>query len=89
LRLRVRYFSKIFRPSSHSTGPIFGGYPGFTIRRPGEKDDRGEADVLFVMADGNVGVGECKTRAADLVDSEIAKLNRLAARLPRVTLLSL
>jgi hypothetical protein len=50
--LTLRFFSELFHPSFGHVGPIFGGYPGFTLRRPGEKDSLGEADVFFVMADG-------------------------------------
>jgi hypothetical protein len=76
--LALRFFSRLFHPSFGHVGPIFGGYPGFTLRRPGEKDPLGEADVLFVMADGRVGVGECKTRAAGLTGDEMEKLRTIA-----------
>jgi hypothetical protein len=77
----LRYFSETFRSPFGHVGPIFGGYPGVTVRRPGQADPLGEADVLFVMVDGAVGVGECKTRAAGLVPGEIAKLRLLAEAL--------
>lgn len=76
--LALRFFSKLFHPSFGRVGPLFGGYPGVTVRRPGEKDPLGEADVLFVMMDGRVGVGECKTRAAGLIVDEVRKLRVLA-----------
>jgi hypothetical protein len=77
--LTLRFFSEIFRSPFGGVGPIFGGYPGLTIRRPSQRDPLGEADVFFVMMDGAVGVGECKTRAAGLVPGEVAKLRSLAA----------
>jgi hypothetical protein len=44
-------------------------------------DPLGEADVLFVMIDGRLGVGECKARANGLVEEEVAKLARLSEAL--------
>jgi hypothetical protein len=76
--LTQRFFSQLFHPAFGNVGPIFGGYPGVTVRRPGEMDPLGEADVLFLMMDGSLGAGECKTRAAGLVPSEVKKLNLLA-----------
>jgi hypothetical protein len=76
--LALRFLSELFRPSFNTVGPILGGYPGVTIRRPGVSDPLGEADVLFVMIDGRVGVGECKVRANGLVEEEVAKLARLS-----------
>jgi hypothetical protein len=76
--LALRFFSELFHPSFGQIGPLFGGYPGVTLRRHGEKDPLGEADVLFVMMDGRVGVGECKTRAAGLIVEEVNKLRALA-----------
>jgi hypothetical protein len=76
--LALRYISELFPPLLNRVGPLFGGYPGVTLRRPGAKDALGEADVLFVMIDGRVGIGECKTRAAGLTASEVGKLGRLA-----------
>src|SRR5262249_32258269 len=72
--LTLRFFSQLFHSPFGRVGPIFGGYPGVILRRPGESDPLGEADVLFVMMDGRVGVGECKTRAQGLVFDEVRKL---------------
>src|SRR5215212_8095238 len=41
----------------------------------------GEADVVTVLADGSLVVGECKTRAAGLNDGELEKLWTLGERL--------
>jgi hypothetical protein len=76
--LALRFISDLFPSSFVRIGPLFGGYPGVTLRRPGENDPLGEADVLFVMIDGRVGVGECKTRAAGLIEEEVEKLRALA-----------
>jgi hypothetical protein len=76
--LTLRYFSELFSPASDRVGPIYGGYPGVTIRRQGTRDALGEADVMFVMRDGRIGIGECKTRAAGLTTSELEKLATLA-----------
>ena len=76
--LALRFFNELFHPSFGQVGPLFGGYPGVTVRRPGESDPLGEADVLFVMIDGGVGVGECKTRAGGLTVDEVKKLGALA-----------
>jgi hypothetical protein len=76
--LALRFVTSLFRPSFGHVGPIFGGYPGVTLRRPGENDPLGEADVMFVMIDGGLGVGECKSRAGGLTEDEVAKLGQLA-----------
>jgi hypothetical protein len=76
--LTLRFFDSVFRSTSDDRGPIVGGYPGVTIRRPESADPLGEADVLFVMIDGRTGVGECKASAAGLVQDEVVKLARLA-----------
>jgi hypothetical protein len=59
-------------------GPLFGGYPGIRLRQPDANNPLGEVDVLFVMIDRRVGIGECKTRAAGLTGSEVEKLRTLA-----------
>jgi hypothetical protein len=76
--LALRFFALLFRPSFHEISPIFGGYPGVLIHKPGVKDPLGEADVLFAMIDGRLGVGECKIRANGLIEHEVTKLGRLA-----------
>ena len=79
--LSLRYFIQLLQPSSNQISSIYGGYPGITFKQPGDADPAGEADVLFVLADGRVGIGECKTRAAGLTDQELRKLTELADRL--------
>lgn len=76
--LAIHFFDQLFRVSSGEVGLIFGGYPGVTLRRPGGSDPVGEADVMFVMIDGRVGVGECKTAARGLTEVELDKLARIA-----------
>jgi hypothetical protein len=79
--LALRYLLHLYRSRPDGVGLIFGGYPGVTIRRDGEANPIGEADVLVVMSDGRFGVGECKSRALGLVDEEIEKLGSLAGAL--------
>lgn len=79
--LAFRFFADLFRPHFHEVGPIFGGYPGVTILQPGQRDPIGEVDDLFLMIDGGLGIGECKTRAAGLTTEEIDKLAKLAETL--------
>jgi hypothetical protein len=76
--LAYRFLTELLRPNFNEVGPIFGGYPGITVNRPDQRDPLGEADDLFVMIDGGLGVGECKTRAAGLTSEETEKLGRLA-----------
>ncbi|WP_370026324.1 hypothetical protein [Planotetraspora sp. GP83] len=79
--LALRFLTELFRSSFAEVGPIFGGYPGVNFREPGSATVIGEADVLLVLADGGIAIGECKTRAAGLVEEELAKLAALADRL--------
>lgn len=76
--LTLRFVSELFSPSFNQVGPIVGAYPGVTILSPERPDPVGEADVLFVMLDGGLGVGECKSSAAGLTQEELDKLGRLA-----------
>jgi hypothetical protein len=76
--LALRYLLHLYRSRPDGVGLVFGGYPGVTIRRDGESNPIGEADVLIVMSDGRFGIGECKTRAPGLVDEEVEKLGVLA-----------
>lgn len=76
--LTLRFVAELFSPSFDHIGPIAAAYPGVTIRSPGNSDPIGEADVLFVMLDGGLGVGECKSRAAGLTREELDKLGDLA-----------
>jgi hypothetical protein len=79
--LTFQFVASLFEPHFDRPGPIFGAYPGVTIRRPGLNDPIGEADVLLVMADGRLGVAECKANAAGLDDDELTKLDLLAREL--------
>jgi hypothetical protein len=79
--LTFRYFMELFGSSFNEVGPIFGAYPGVTVREPGVANPIGEADVLFAMIDGRVGVGECKASGGGLLPAEMEKLDRLATAL--------
>ncbi|TDC63554.1 hypothetical protein E1200_21995 [Actinomadura sp. GC306] len=79
--LAQRFFAELFRQHFGGIGPIFGGYPGVNFMERGSSRIFGEADVLLLLADGSIAVGECKTRAAGLVAEELEKLAGLAARL--------
>ncbi|WP_285637271.1 hypothetical protein [Actinoallomurus iriomotensis] len=79
--MALRFLVELFRPGFNRTGPVFGCYPGVNFMEHESSDVIGEADVLLILADGKVAVGECKTRAAGLVDEELAKLAVLATRL--------
>jgi hypothetical protein len=77
--LAMRYMCTVWESRFGRPAPLFGAYPGVDLF---EGDDQvGEADVLLLLADGQLVPGECKQRGAGLNNDEIAKLETVATRL--------
>ena len=77
--LAAWWFLSLFTTTGESE--ILGFYPGVDFKDPATDEIIGEADVLLVMADGDLVVGECKRAGAGLIQEEVDKLDRLTARL--------
>lgn len=63
---------------------VFGAYPGVEFRKPGNDRVEAEADVIVVLRNGEIVLGECKANARGLSPEELDKLwgaaNQLGAR---------
>lgn len=79
--LAHRYLWSVFGPIGRGFGPIYGGYPGVDVYETVTGSKLAEVDNVFVMVDGRLAVGECKTRAGGLTSSELKKLGDVARRL--------
>jgi hypothetical protein len=77
--LAARWLMSLF--STVHESETLGFYPGVEFKDTASGEIIGEADVLLVMSDGDLVVGECKRSAAGLVSEEIDKLDRLTERL--------
>ncbi len=77
----LRFFLDLFRPSYDNPSYLYGGYPGVDIYDSDSDQCVGEADVLLILASGEVVPGECKRRGNGLTESELAKLEKLTERL--------
>jgi hypothetical protein len=53
---------------------VFGAYPGVEFRRPDSTTVEAEADVLVILRNGALILGECKTSARGLKPGELEKL---------------
>jgi hypothetical protein len=53
---------------------VFGAYPGVEFRKPDSTQVAAEADVLVILRNGELMVGECKTNARGLNQEELEKL---------------
>lgn len=74
----VRFFAKLFDGFSEADGLVYGGYPGVEVRRPGGKSVMAEFDVVLVLADGRLILGECKTSSRGLSEDSLKRLWALA-----------
>jgi hypothetical protein len=72
--LSMRYVSSLMGGKQS----VFGAYPGVEFRLPGSADPDGEADVLVVLRNGGIILGECKANARGLKAEELDKLWRAA-----------
>ena len=77
--LAIRHLSKVLDRSS-----VFGAYPGVEILEPGSNDPLAEIDVLLVLTDGTWIIGECKTNARGLAQSDLTKLWAAADRVDAI-----
>ena len=68
--LSMRYVSAVMggKPS------VFGAYPGVEFRRPDSAEVDAEVDVLVILRNGALILGECKTNARGLKPEELEKL---------------
>jgi hypothetical protein len=73
--LAMRYVSSVLRKES-----VYGAYPGVEFREPGSPRVEAEADVLVVLRNGALIVGECKTSARGLRDDTLENLWKAADR---------
>jgi hypothetical protein len=76
--LVLRFFARLFDGFSGSDGLVYGGYPGVEVRRLGDKSVLAEFDVVLVLADGRLILGECKTSARGLNEDSLKRLWALA-----------
>jgi hypothetical protein len=53
---------------------VFGGYPGVEFRKPDNERVEAEADVMIVLRNGEIVLGECKVNARGLAPEELDKL---------------
>ncbi|AWG62950.1 hypothetical protein [Mycobacteroides abscessus] len=53
---------------------VFGGYPGVEFRKPDDDRVEAEADVIVVLRNGEIVLGECKANARGLTPEELDKL---------------
>lgn len=53
---------------------VFGSYPGVEFRKPDNDRVEAEADVIVVLRNGEIVLGECKTNARGLTPEELNKL---------------
>jgi hypothetical protein len=60
---------------------VYGAYPGVDFTDPDSGARVGEADVLLVLADGSLVVGECKRNGVGLTIGECEKLDYVVKRL--------
>lgn len=75
--LTYRWFVELWRQSFDRPSDLYGAYPGVEFGRIGSTQAIGEADVLLLMANGELIPGEVKRRGAGLSQNELAKLARL------------
>src|SRR5262249_23649641 len=75
----ARWLMSLFATTRESE--TLGFYPGIEFKDAASGEIVGEADVLMVMSDGDLVVGECKRSAVGLVKEEVEKLDRLTERL--------
>lgn len=68
--LSMRYISEVMG----GRDTVFGAYPGIDFRQPGSAKVDGEADVLVVLRNSGLILGECKARARGLNQEELDKL---------------
>jgi hypothetical protein len=73
--LALRWLCILLEKSS-----LYGGHPGVEFRDDGGTVI-GEADVVLVLSDGSLALGECKLTPHGLADDEITKLEKLADKL--------
>ncbi len=76
----MRYLARLFEGSHGRPGLIYGMHPGVDFF---DSSGRciGEADVVAILHDGSLVIGECKRHGAGLNADEISKLDTLAKRL--------
>jgi hypothetical protein len=73
--LSIRYIASVM---GGRRGMVFGAYPGIEFRRRGSTRVDAEVDVLVVLRNGALIVGECKTNARGLTSRELNKLWKAA-----------
>lgn len=74
--LVARFFASVFGFGSQSR--LIGLHPGMSVRRPGEPNDVGEADLLMLTRWGEFVPIEVKRTATGLTGNEVQKLDTLA-----------
>ena len=68
--LSMRYISSVLGGKQS----VFGAYPGVEFRKPDSAKVEAEADVLVILRNGALILGECKTSARGLKPEELEKL---------------
>jgi hypothetical protein len=79
--LAMRFLARLFEERLDRPSTVYGMYPGVDFHDPDGGHRIGEADVVVVMHDGSLVIGECKRHGAGLNTDEVDKLERLAQRL--------
>lgn len=77
--LALRFLCRVW-DNDPSGGPrnVFGAYPGLELVDDVSKEAVAEADIALVLANGKWVVGECKTTAVGLRESDLTKLWKFA-----------
>jgi hypothetical protein len=79
--LALMWWCELWRGGPNRRAGVYGGYPGVDFFDVDSGEVVGEADVLLVLGDGSLAIGECKRHGVGLRPGEIEKLNALAKRL--------
>lgn len=79
--LAMHWWCELWSRGINRRAGVFGGYPGVDLIDPKTGQNVGEADVLLVLADGSLAVGECKRHGVGFNERERTKLDDLAERL--------
>lgn len=73
--LAMRWWIKVFGPG----GGLYGAFPGVDFFAG--KQNLGEADLVLVLGDGTLILGECKLTGRGLTSEDLTKLEALEERL--------
>jgi hypothetical protein len=79
--LAMRWWCQLLNTRSDRPAFVYGAYPGIELTERDSGKSLPEVDVLLILYDGALVVGECKRRGAGLRDRDLENLDRVAQRL--------